>query len=347
MSKKPKIDKRLDNLFKGIVPEKINSKPKDNLNVQNETPLPSADSLNASPPRPTTGSKKSEAASSLKPTQSHAPAQIPSEPVVVTQENENITSSYSINFQTGYQDWSTLRVLDEATQRELTPDEEMLVKQVSDQLSLALENARLFQEAQKFKLGIDRTDNAVFITDPEGVIQYINPGFEKVYGFKSEEVLGKTPRILKSGVIPDEQYKYFWDTLLKGGTVSGELINKTKDGRIIPIAGTNSPILDENGKILGFLAVHQDISERKKNEEALAKSEADLRALFSSMEDIVLVYDRDGRYVRIAPTNPSLLIKPPEELLGQLIHEVFPKETADRFLVAIKKYPGQRRNQSN
>jgi PAS domain S-box-containing protein len=213
----------------------------------------------------------------------------------------------------------------------------LLVKQVSDQLSLALENARLFQEAQKFKLGIDRTDNAVFITDPEGVIQYTNPGFEKVYGYKSEEVLGKTPRVLKSGVIPDEQYKHFWATLLNGGTVSGELINKTKDGRIISVSGTNSPILDENGKILGFLAVHQDISERKKSEEALSKSEADLRALFSAMEDIVLVYDQDGRYVRIAPTNPSRLIKPPEELLGQLIHDVFPKETADRFLSAIKQ----------
>jgi PAS domain S-box-containing protein len=62
-----------------------------------------------------------------------------------------------------------------------------------------------------------------------------------------------------------------------------------------------------------------------------------LRALFSSMEDIVLVYDRDGRYVRIAPTNPARLIKPPEELLGRLIHDVLPKETADRFLSAIRQ----------
>lgn len=337
MSKKPKIDKRLDKLFKGIIPEESYSKLQDNPNVRKEEPLPSADSLSASEPRPETASKKTEAVFPPMPAQNHTPAQISSEPIVATQEDENTPSSYSINIQTGYQDWSTLRVLDETNQREWTPDEELLVQQVSDQLSLALENARLFQEAQKFKLGIDRTDNAVFITDPEGVIQYVNPGFEKVYGFKSEEALGKTPRILKSGVIPDEQYKYFWGTLLNGGTVSGELINKTKDGRIISIAGTNSPILDESGKILGFLAVHQDISERKKNEEALAKSEADLRALFSSMEDIVLVYDRDGRYVRIAPTNPSLLIKPPEELLGKLIHEVFPKETADRFLIAINK----------
>ncbi|CAG1012391.1 partial two-component system, NarL family, sensor histidine kinase EvgS, partial [Anaerolineales bacterium] len=252
------------------------------------------------------------------------------------QGNNSTISTFTVDIQSGYQDWAALRILNEE-QRQWAPDDELLVKQVTDQLSLALENARLFQEAQKFKLGIDRTDNAVFITDPNGIIQYINPGFEKVYGFTSEESLGKTPRILKSGLITDAQYKHFWDRLLSGGTVTGEIINKTKDGRLVSISGTNSPILDENGKILGFLSVHQDITERKKSEEALAKSEADLRALFSAMEDIVLVYDRDGRYVRIAPTNPSRLIKPPEELLGKTVREVLPQETADKFLEAIRQ----------
>ena len=336
MSKKPKIDKRLDKLFKDIVPEQSDSKSQDKPNVHKEAPPPPAESLRASEPLPQPAWKKTETIPLSKPVKSLVPALVAPEPAVAL-ENENTTSSYSVNIQTGYQDWATLRVLDEVNQREWTPDEELLVKQVSDQLSLALENARLFQEAQKFKLGIDRTDNAVFITDPMGVIQYMNPGFEKVYGYKSEEVLGKTPRIIKSGVIPDEQYKYFWGTLLKGGTVSGELTNKTKDGRLVTISGTNSPILDENGKILGFLAVQQDVTERKKSEEALAKSEADLRALFSSMEDIVLVVDKDGRYVRIAPTNPSRLVRPSEELLGQLMHDVLPKETADRFVEGIQK----------
>jgi PAS domain S-box-containing protein len=334
MSKKQNINKRLDKLFNGITPEESNLKSKDNSKVQEKAPLAPADSLSAPEPRLNPARKKLEAVSPTQPLKSHMPALVSPDPVV-TQESENITSTYSVNIQTGYQDWATLRVLDETNQRQLTPNEELLVKQVSDQLSLALENARLFQEAQKFKLGIDRTDNAVFMTDPDGVIQYLNPGFEKIYGYKNEEVLGKTPRILKSGVIPDEQYKHFWNTLLSGGTVSGEIVNKAKDGRIITISGTNSPILDENGKIIGFLAVHQDISERKKTEEALFKSETDLRALFASMEDVVLVFDRNGRYVRIAPTNPALLVKPSEELIGHLVHEVFPMETADRFLNAI------------
>jgi PAS domain S-box-containing protein len=333
MSKKPKIDKRLDSLFKSLTPEEFNSIPKDESKPEKKAPSSPADSSNAPKPGSATGQKINE---TVRPRKPYTGELIPPEPAR-TRGNENTTATYAVNIQTGYEGWATLRVMDETNTRQWTHDEKLLVKQVSDQLSLALENARLFQESQKFKLGIDRIDNAVFITDPQGVIQYINPGFEKVYGYTSEEALGKTPRIIKSGLIPDIQYKHFWEKLLSGGTVTGEIINKTKDGRIVSISGTNNPILDENGKILGFLSVHQDITKRKQSEEALAKSEADLRALFSSMEDIVLVYDRDGRYIRIAPTNPSRLIKPPDELLGRLIHDVFPKETADRFLNAIRQ----------
>lgn len=325
MPKKPKIDKRLDKLFQDIKPEENVSKPKRKPKVQEEAP-PSSLDLKPVAQNP-------EANISAKRVKRHTATLFPPDAIAPTQPS----SSYSINIQTGDQDWATLRLLDETQQRRWTDDEQLLIKQVTDQLSLALENARLFQEAQKFKLGIDRTDNAVFITDPNGIIQYVNPGFEKVYGFKAEEALGNTPRILKSGVIPDEQYKQFWVTLLGGGTISGEIVNKAKDGRLIPISGTNSPILDENGKILGFLSVHQDISERKKSEEALEKSESDLRALFAAMEDVVLVMDKNGRYDRIAPTNPSRLVRPPEELLGKLMHEVLPKETADRFVSAIQQ----------
>ncbi|MEW6031180.1 MAG: GAF domain-containing protein [Chloroflexota bacterium] len=76
---------------------------------------------------------------------------------------------------------------------------------------------------------------------------------------------------------------------------------------------------------------------RKQTAEALRKSEADLRSLFASMEDVVLVYDKDGRYVRIAPTNPARLIRPPSELLGKLVDQVLPAEMAAYFKDAIRK----------
>ncbi len=334
MSKKPKINKRIDNLFKGLTPEESAAKPEPSKKERKV--LSSIESAGIPPHQPPAPAPaKPEVAPSPQTTGRDIATMVFAESLPVRNE-DSATTTFSVNIQSGYQDWATLRILTEE-QRQWTPEDELLIKQVTDQLSLALENARLFQEAQKFKLGIDRTDNAVFITDPNGAIQYINPGFEKIYGFTSEEALGKTPRILKSGLITEVQYKHFWDRLLSGGTVTGEIVNKAKDGRLVFIAGTNSPILDENGKVLGFLSVHQDITERKKSEESLAKSEADLRALFSAMEDIVLVYDRDGRYVRIAPTNPSRLIKPPEELLGKLVHDVLPGETADKFLEAIRR----------
>ncbi len=154
----------------------------------------------------------------------------------------------------------------------ITEQHKEILSVIAIQVASAVERFLAEREIQKFKLGIDRSDNAVFITDVEGTIQYANPAFEKVYGFANEETIGKTPRILKSGVILDEQYKDFWKTLLTGGTVTEEIINKTKDGRLIPIAGTNSPILDESGKIIGFLAVHQDITERKRRKKRSTSS---------------------------------------------------------------------------
>src|SRR5215216_4526693 len=153
----------------------------------------------------------------------------------------------------------------------ITEQHKDILSIIAIQVASAIERFLAEREIQKFKLGIDRSDNAVFITDLDGVIQYANPAFEKVYGYSPEEAVGKTPRIFKSGLVPEEQYKQFWETLLSGGTVSGEITNKTKDGTLIPIAGTNSPILDESGKAIGFLAVHQDITERKLSEEILKR----------------------------------------------------------------------------
>ena len=192
----------------------------------------------------------------------------------------------------------------------ITERHKEILSVISPQVASAIERFLAEREIQKFKLGIDRSENAVFITNTDGTIQYANPAFEKVYGYPPEEAIGKTPRIIKSGVIPDEQYKYFWDTLLSGGTVSGEIINKTKDGRLIPIAGTNSPILDETGKTIGYLAVHQDITERKLSEQALQRrntylaasseigrlvtSTLDLNTIFT--RTVSLISDRFGFY---------------------------------------------------
>ena len=146
-----------------------------------------------------------------------------------------------------------------------------IAQTIGGQLGFALENARLFDESRKFRLGLERSADAVFMTDIEGTIVYTNPAFESIYGYTPGEVIGQNPRILKSGLLTQENYKHFWGTLLAKETVSGEILNKRKDGELIPVFGTNSPILDDLENILGFLAIHTDITERKENEEALRR----------------------------------------------------------------------------
>ncbi len=136
-------------------------------------------------------------------------------------------------------------------------------------------------ELLKLSNAVEASGDAVFMTDKEGLISYTNPGFTRLYGFSADEVVGKvTPRILKSGQMKPEDYEIFWQTLLNKEVVRGELINKTKDGRLIHVAGSANSILDPQGQIIGFLAIQRDISERVKMVEAerTARALAERRA---------------------------------------------------------------------
>lgn len=126
-------------------------------------------------------------------------------------------------------------------------------------------------ELLRFKLGIERSHDAIFLTDIDGTIFHVNDAFTQVYGFTQAEALGKTPRIIKSGLIPPEAYRQFWETLLAKKTVAGEILNRTKDGRLIHVEASNNPVLDEAGNIVGFLAIHRDITERKQAEALMAR----------------------------------------------------------------------------
>jgi len=146
----------------------------------------------------------------------------------------------------------------------------------------------------KFRLGIERSSDAVFITDPSGIIIFVNPAFEQLYGYSFQESAGSTPRILKSGTNSLEEYQRLWSTLLSKNVVSGEIVNKTKDGRLVHIEGTNNPILDDQGKIIGFLGIHRNITERKREEKEIQQSFSLIQATLESTADGILVVDRIG-----------------------------------------------------
>ena len=178
-------------------------------------------------------------------------------------------------------------------------------------------------DLHKFLMGIENSSDAVFITDLNGTIEFVNPAFEQIYGYLRSEVLGKTPRILKSGLIPSEGYKYFWDSLLAGNSVNGELKNKTSDGRVIDIEASNNPILDEKGKIRGFISINRDITKRKQIEVALKISEEKYRKIFENVQDVFYQADINGLTIDVSPSIYRITGYYPEELLGKPISVLY------------------------
>ncbi|MCU7510917.1 MAG: PAS domain S-box protein [Ignavibacteria bacterium] len=173
----------------------------------------------------------------------------------------------------------------------------------------------------KFKQAVEWSNEAILITDPDGLITYVNPAFTELYGYSCEEVVGKvTPRILKSGFHTPEQYTHLWNLLKQKQPVQGEMVNKTKDGRLVPIEASASSILNESGNIIGYLGIQKDISDRKGSEKvnnALYKiSEAvnttsDLDMLYSKLHEIIKdLMPADNFYIAVYDQINELLSFP-------------------------------------
>ena len=145
-------------------------------------------------------------------------------------------------------------------------------------------------EILKLKKAVENSGEAVFITDLNGIITYVNPEFTNLYGYTSDEIIGKvTPRILKSGVMNEENYKYFWNELLNNHAVNGELINKSRDGRFLNIEGSANSILNDQNEIIGFLAIQRNITERKLADELLEESKEKYRGLSEASFESIFI----------------------------------------------------------
>jgi PAS domain S-box-containing protein len=135
--------------------------------------------------------------------------------------------------------------------------------------------ARVQAEAEQkiLSMAVQQSPVSIVITDSTGNIQYVNPKFCKLTGYSETEALGKNPRILQSGKMPKETYQHLWKTILDGREWHGEIQNKTKNGDLYWEDAIISPILNGKGEITHFLAVKEDITNRKKNEKLFQQSQ--------------------------------------------------------------------------
>lgn len=118
---------------------------------------------------------------------------------------------------------------------------------------------------------ISQTKVAIFITDITGTIEMVNKAFCQHTGYSEEELIGKKPNLIQSGLTPVATYKSLWQTISQGKHWSGEICNKKKNGELYWESSTISPIKDDNGDIVQFLAIKEDITERKIVESSLFK----------------------------------------------------------------------------
>ena len=138
------------------------------------------------------------------------------------------------------------------------------------------------QELRKLSRAVEQSSSTIIITNTSGNIEYVNPKFTQITGYSFEEVIGRNPRILKSGFTSEEEYAGLWQTIISGGEWHGELLNKKKDGQLFWESVTISPILNDRREITHFVGVKEDITERKQSEIETRRHIAELEAVYEN-----------------------------------------------------------------
>jgi PAS domain S-box-containing protein len=167
---------------------------------------------------------------------------------------------------------------------------------------------------------VEQTEDTVVVTDRDGIIEYVNPAFERLTGYAREEAVGRKPGILKSGVHDDPFYQGLWKTILDGGVFFAEIANRKKDGELFYEAKTITPLRNEDGNITHFVATGKDITGHKRDEEKLRKAydelelrvqerTEELRIAISELRDEVAERKKMEESLRASEENYRLLLQ--------------------------------------
>ena len=198
-------------------------------------------------------------------------------------------------------------------------------------ISDATERKQAEESLVTLSAAVEQSPVSIVITDPKGSIQYVNPMFEQATGYTRAEAIGKNPRILSSGEKSGLEYRQMWATLSAGKIWHGEFHNRRKDGTLFWEHAAISPIFDDQGTVIHFIAIKEDVTERKRISEALQESEATLNTILDSMAAFIYIKDADYRYRYANRQVAELYGKPAKEIAGQEDQAFFDNETATRL----------------
>jgi diguanylate cyclase (GGDEF)-like protein/PAS domain S-box-containing protein len=215
---------------------------------------------------------------------------------------------------------------------------------VANVLAMAIERKHIEEQLRELSCAVEQSPTVVVITDADGVIQYVNPKFLQLTGYTPEEAIGKTPRILKSGKTPPEEYERLWHTIVSGNVWQGELTNQKKNGELYWENTCISPIKDSAGVITHFVAVKEDITERKRLEETIRQmahydtlTSLPNRALLNDRFNIALAHARRKKEAIAVMFIDLDLFKDINDTFGHNAGDLLLQDIAGRLLNCVRE----------
>jgi PAS domain S-box-containing protein len=175
--------------------------------------------------------------------------------------------------------------------------------------------------------------NAIMITDRNGTIQSVNPAFTALTGYTAQEAVGRNPRFLKSGKQDEAVYRKLWQTISSGRVWSGELTNRREDGSLYIEEMTITPVRGADGTIVRYIAIKQDISERKKAEAGAAQ----LAAIVEYSSDAIISKDLKGTILTWNAAAERLFGYVAGEVIGQNIALLIPENCKAEEMAVLEK----------
>ncbi|MEI6823167.1 MAG: PAS domain S-box protein [Bacteroidota bacterium] len=188
---------------------------------------------------------------------------------------------------------------------------------------------------RKLSQAVEQSPVSIVITNIDGDIVYANPKACETTGYNLDELIGKNPRVLKSGETKDEEYKVLWDNISTGNNWQGIFHNKKKTGEFYWESSNITPIFDSKGEITNYLAVKEDITERLETQYELQKSEERFRQISEQSKEVIWEIDAEGLFTYISSIAIEVFGYTPEEMIDKM-HFYELVDTNDQDLTFIQ-----------
>ncbi|WP_292529031.1 PAS domain S-box protein [Methylocystis sp.] len=170
---------------------------------------------------------------------------------------------------------------------------------------------------------VEQSPIAVMIANKDGEIEYVNSRFATLTGYQPHELIGQNPRMLQSKRTESDQYRRLWESIRAGVEWRGQIQDRRKDGELYWASEIITPLRDAAGEITHFLAIQQDITEQKRDKEALFESEQRFRQVAEMAGDWLWEQDQHGRYTYSSNAVEDVLGMTPEEVIGKTYLDLF------------------------